>query len=477
MNAAASGFSSTAARAAVKFVLVLTAAVVVAELLRVSAIAGLRVPLDPNEGWNAYHAADAMAGRALYPGPASFFVNNYPPLSFYLVGSLGRLLGDNIVAGRILSLLSFVFAMLAIRQVGRAMGCSSAAAAAGGAFFAAWLLLTSDYVGMNDPQLLGHALDLAALWVLLRDPRATLSPALLFVLAAFVKHNLVAMPLAVAAWFIVYDRRRAFEFVAAGVVLSLAGLLLFRLAYGSSLFSHLASARLYGWDRVRSGLGNWLVWGAVPTAIAAASAVARLRDRYVVLCTLYAGIALLFGIILSGGAGVDANVFFDADIALCLGVALALDRSAMTASWRAGAVACALVVPLVSGFYLSSDGEWRNAGFWLHPMSDDLATARKNVDFLRAHNGRALCETLSLCYWAGKREEVDVFNAGQEFATGARKDDALIRAIQAREFAAIEFDTLDPFALTSRIRRALLYSYRVDHIDDGGVFLVPKPAA
>ena len=29
--------------------------------------------------------------------------------------------------------------------------------------------------------------------------------------------------------------------------------------------------------------------------------------------------------------------------------------------------------------------------------------------------GPALCEMLSLCYWAGKRAEVDVFNLGQAY--------------------------------------------------------------
>ena len=30
-------------------------------------------------------------------------VNNYPPLSFYLVGALARLTGDAVIAGRILA--------------------------------------------------------------------------------------------------------------------------------------------------------------------------------------------------------------------------------------------------------------------------------------------------------------------------------------------------------------------------------------
>ncbi len=73
---------------------------------RVIAVAGLWVPLDPNEGWNAYHTAAVLGGSPLYPDPSGYLVNNYPPLSFYVVAALGRLLGDTIVAGRILSLLS-----------------------------------------------------------------------------------------------------------------------------------------------------------------------------------------------------------------------------------------------------------------------------------------------------------------------------------------------------------------------------------
>ncbi|HEV7600805.1 MAG TPA: hypothetical protein VGO49_11195, partial [Bradyrhizobium sp.] len=48
-----------------------------------------------NEGWNAYHADQAMRGAAqLYPPPDGLVANNYPPLSYYLTGWLGRLFGD-----------------------------------------------------------------------------------------------------------------------------------------------------------------------------------------------------------------------------------------------------------------------------------------------------------------------------------------------------------------------------------------------
>jgi len=49
------------------------------------------LPLDPNEGWNAYFADAAIHGGVLYPAADALITNNYPPLSFYLVGAAGLL--------------------------------------------------------------------------------------------------------------------------------------------------------------------------------------------------------------------------------------------------------------------------------------------------------------------------------------------------------------------------------------------------
>jgi len=68
----------------------------------------MRVPLNYNEGWNAYHAAQAMSGTPLYPPADSLLSNNYPPLSFYIVGIAGRVVGDNVIAGRLVAFASFL---------------------------------------------------------------------------------------------------------------------------------------------------------------------------------------------------------------------------------------------------------------------------------------------------------------------------------------------------------------------------------
>lgn len=461
-------------RAVPAAVLAIFGVVCAVALARVAATLGLHVSFDPNEGWNAYHAAAAMAGRPLYPAPQSYFVNNYPPLSFYVVGAVGRLLGDQIIAGRLVALLAFFAVVGGIAIAARRIGATTVGALLGAMLFAAMLLIGSDYVGMDDPQMLGHALAMAALLSLLRGRDGV--AAALFVIALFVKHNLVAMPLAAAAWMLLVDGNRAWRFAAFGLGYTLIGLAAFRIAFGSSLFAHLASARIYQASLLAQNAGHWLIWAAVPLAITGLVGGFYRHDRHVALIALYAGIAVAIGLAFSGGAGVDTNVFFDADIAVSLGVALALGRfAARDAAWPA-LFAAALLVPLASGLYLAADGvAWRESDYWLHPLADEAAQARGDIAFLKAHPGPALCETLALCYWAGKPAAVDVFNVGQEFAGGTRRDGALVRRIESRAYAAVEFDSLSPFALTPAIRAALLAHYRIDHANDEGVFLVPRP--
>jgi len=435
-------------------------------LARVIAIAGLHVPLDPNEGWNAYHTAAAMSGGNLYPG-AGFLTNNYPPLSFYVVGLIG---GDHIVAGRIVSLLAFAAVAVSIFAVARAMGTSRRAALFGALWFAAGLLIFTDYFGMDDPQLLGHAIAMTGFLLLLRGNMA--GAALAMAVALFVKHNLVAMPAAVLIWLALFDRRNAMRFAAWGLGAALLGLAAFRMIYGVGLPGRLNSPRLFSFTLLSENIAAWTLWGATALAAMTALLLKHRDDRCVALCAIYALAAVLVGACFSGGAGVDMNVWFDAVIALSIGAALAMDRFERPLHKALAAVAYA--VPLLCGLTLAYDEDWLTRDFWLHPARDDAATAAADVDFLKAHDGPALCEMLSLCYWAGKRAEVDVFNLGQAYATGARGDDALVRLVDARYFRAVEFDSMDEFALGARVKQAFARNYRVDHEDDEGVFLVPR---
>lgn len=444
-------------------------------LWRVVALIDVHIPLDPNEGWNAYNAAAAMAEGPLYPPSTSFMVNNYPPLSFYLIGAVGRVLGNNIIAGRIVSLLSLGVVSTGLFMIARLMGCRQFEASFASSLFVAGMLVFTDYVGMNDPQMLAHAIAVMGFLLVLRDPAQTkqlAAAALLFVLAAFTKHNVIVMAVSITVWLALTDWRNAVRLAAFGLLFAVLGLVLFHFCYDKSLLSLLQSARTYTWDNLREGLGNWLHWSTVSLVGLAILIGIRGREKYVRLCAIYAAFGALIGVFFLAGTGVDANVLFDADIALALGAALLLNR--LESQPKAALAAIAYVVPLFVAIGMSTDESVHDVNSWLHPMKAEAIAAQEDINFLEGRKGTALCEMLSLCYWAHKPATVDVFNVGQQFETGARSDQVLAKQIEARHFAVIQFDPDSPYSLGENVHDAMTRSYRLDHQDEFGSFYVPR---
>ncbi len=122
---------------ALRAVTAVLAAGVALGLMHIACVIGFHVPFDPNEGWNAYFAQAAAATGSPYPAAQSLMINNYPPLSFYLVGALARLTGDAVIAGRIVALASLFALALGIETAARRMGCDRLEAAFAALFFTA----------------------------------------------------------------------------------------------------------------------------------------------------------------------------------------------------------------------------------------------------------------------------------------------------------------------------------------------------
>src|ERR1700719_4717455 len=59
-----------------------------------------------NEGWNVYNTQRFLAGEIVYDDNL-WRVNNYPPVSFLVVGGLDRVVGDLLRSGRLVALASF----------------------------------------------------------------------------------------------------------------------------------------------------------------------------------------------------------------------------------------------------------------------------------------------------------------------------------------------------------------------------------
>jgi len=178
----------------------------------------LHVARDYNEGWNALQAERAFRGEALYPPYGGLTGNNYPPVSFYVVGGLGRIIGDNIVAGRLIAFLCLLVVAANIAVIVRRLGGSQRGAWVSAVFFLGFVAAHNAlYVAMNDPQWLGHAVMTSGLAVFLsanqRGVRFYIA-VLLIVAAGFVKHMLIPIPLAVALWLLLHDRHAFIRYCA-----------------------------------------------------------------------------------------------------------------------------------------------------------------------------------------------------------------------------------------------------------------------
>jgi hypothetical protein len=263
-------------------------------------------------------------------------------------------------------------------------------------------------------------------------------------------------------WLAWQDRREAMRFAVSGLVFCIAGLVLARLLLNVNLFAALASPRLWQTKNFLTGSGQFLGWSGAALIATALMARQGRKDAAVRLVALYSGIALAMGGMFAFGDGVDANIFFDAAIALSLGAGLALGR--IPKRW-VGPLALFAALPL--GLYLEKNIPASNFAF-----SDAFARETPlDIGFVRAHPGPALCEDLSLCFWAGKEEPVDVFNLSEAIASGKRSDADLAHLLETQYFGSIVLSSLTPFALGPHLKSVLLAHDRTVRQDDNGVFM------
>lgn len=417
-----------------------------------------RVSAGYDEGWNALWSRVALSGGALYPPPHAAVANNYPPLSFFLVGALGRLLGDNILAGRIVSVASLACIVLTLFSWLRIIGTSRQIAAFGAAaFLAALTAYAPGYLAFDDPQLLAHAVMLGGLMVLWRgrfSVRAAALSAGIMVVAGFIKHLLLPLPIAITVWLAMKHREQLGTWLLAAAVSAGTLFAVSAMAFGADFFRGLLTARAYDLHVALRETGSACGHLAPMLVLTAVAALAPRRlergtkRQAAPLVVGYAAAAAAVGVAASAGVGVNVNAFFDLLIACSLGSALGLEallfrgdgwsraaasraRMASTAAWITAAflgtqVACRLPAQFSAMAQLSRDER---------DTSEDIRNLRQ------LGRGHAACEEPALCYWAGSGFEVDLFNFGQKLETGAVPDSACEQVFGASSIAVLQLKT------------------------------------
>ena len=349
-----------------------------------------QVYIDPNEAWNAYHTTETLS--SLYTDDLTPV--NYPPFYFYIM----KLFPDPLIGGRILSLISLfcisLFISLIVYQTTRKKSPAIFAGILNLAFF---LLLAPGYVGMNDPQIFATAIMLGGFYVYLRSHNVFWS-ALLFIIALFIKNNLIVVPLVVAIDLLKEKRLLGYY------LLTLCGgsaLLLGLFQLGNPNFiQSLLIKRTYHLEYI------WMLlkMGVLPIIVLFVVGVMKKG-----ISRMFILLALLAGLAFSGGAGTDINMYFDLYIALSIALGfIAVEYPVV--------VTFALInIAIIFGMHYSD-----KSVFYQYP--DEKAS----IELVRQYADPVFCEENIICYYAGKKYSLDPFLVGQQIKTGAKNPNVLL---------------------------------------------------
>jgi hypothetical protein len=330
--------------------------------------------------------------------------------------------------------------------------------------------------------MLAHAVMLAGLVVLLKG-RGTSIPVVvaagLMVTGGLIKHNLLGLPLAVTLWLLLHDRRalRVWLVAAAGwVALALA---LLWLSHGPALFDNMLGRRSYSLGRARAVIRLALEILQIPLAAALFLVALRPRAPANQLAGLFVVCALLVACLFAGGAGTGVNLFFEPLIAACLAAGLLLQdapRWVDASALRPSSLRAALAAVLVFGIAIALPGDPVRILLGRSPIPEAEAETRADLAFLAGIEGRVVCETLALCYWAGKGLEVDSFNARQGFLARGYDEGVLLDLLASGAIEAVQLTEADPGRDDERISPAFMAElrrhYRPARVSGNGTYFV-----
>lgn len=415
-----------------------------------------------NEGFNTYYQHVAGSGGKIYGAPPKYAYANYPSISFHLIGWLGSLTGGVNVAGRWVSFLAYlaiaVFAALIVQHLGNSRRLGAYAALC-------WLIWLCAFdvvrVGYNDPHVLGVAVSIAGLYGFVRHPESNrwlCAAAVLFAVSLFIKQSLVAFPAAVALQLLLTSRKRLAIWLATAIAACVILLMLTLAVDGRYFFDHLAIPRRYYPADIVNSLSMYLYFMQAAFVVAC---IWILRNREFgpsrVLVSAFVAAHAVATVFL-GGAGAGLNHLYEAMVATAMIAALALPAAErIVRGSRFPRVCFGLLLTLP--FFLTT--------FLVLPrrIPSDLSRFAKEIpeseaefsyvsEFVRAQPGPALCETLLLCYAAGKPEEYDVFAVDEALRTGKLPMAEILQLLETRHFRVIqiEFPASQPMQPTARIR-------------------------
>lgn len=430
-------------------------AVIAALLLYVPFLRGFFSPeLDYSEGWNVMRQHMVVTGQPLYGAPPGYAITNYLPLSFYLVGFLGKLTGSFNVAGRISS---SVFLLGVCLLLGRWTFRLTRLRAAGiytVLCFLCWVALADPkHLVINAPDLMALFFELAGFLVFFGggfgSRKRIIASSFLVTCAFFTKPYMIPLAFAVVIFGIAHRKwRETGTYVLSCLIFAAVLSAVFLLLDGVHILAHLLQPRPYSVFIMVIMNATFFI-AAIPGLVLAIIHTRFLgtSTKRILLIALLA--THLMSAALCGGDGVAGNIFIET---------LAIDAMVLGAAFG-GAVRSArplgvmlFLIPVIWPLMVVQAGTAQvkhEFSAW-NRLPAELNAYRRADAILRATQGPVVCEDLLLCYRSGKISALDPYYVKDQIRAG-RLSEAPIDAMLVRQaFGAVEIGAPDDRPASSR---------------------------
>jgi hypothetical protein len=436
-----------------------------------------RVYIDYNEGWNAYFSEMAIRFQNIYQPLDVKILNNYPPLTFYLTGFVGKITNDTIIAGRILSIVGLILSSIMTSLLIHRITIRKLLSAFGGMALIGYMCIYHvDYVGMNDPQwiALGVMMSGFTLFIYYHEHQKYLFLSLcIMLIAGLMKHNLVSIPIAATFWLFIHDRKKFIIWIRNAILLMALVVLIFQLLYGKVWLQDIFLApRVFHIGSI-ARVGQWLMPALIYIAVSLFVLLVD-KTKEVQLFSFAAMIALIWGIIISAGAGIYNNVLFEFIImvfilSFCVADKI-IDKFRSHFHGIESLINLILFLPLLFRF----PHELYELKRSLKEIPIKEKQISEDIKFLADYPNPVICENLALSYWAGKGFALDFYSTGQKLKSGQMKNEAMIQWLETQNISVIQINDERGYSsqLSEEINQYIIKTYGPIRVSsESGVFL------
>jgi hypothetical protein len=441
----------------------------------------LKVPTNYNDGWNAYHVAQALAGQPLYQNILTPIT--YPPFSFYIVAFFVKVFGNELIIERLISILSILAIGVLIFYLVK-LFTKSFFESIFAALFCVELFVSfaNSYVGSADFQLLGNALMLLGLVIYFKfsSVKSLFVTSLLISISLFIKLNLISVPIALILYLFFYQKKQFLPFIYFFILDILSFIVVSQIISNNhflywALFLHLyfLSHAFY------LSLSVFMVL-LIPIVFSFIFSFISFKERKYHFFILYFVTSLVVGAIFSGGGTIAINIFFDLFISASLAIGLFIHRLypySKISPKKRGVYVYILIVLVLFSLVLFANNPREN-------LKSEEKITLSDVTFIKNHKGNVLCETIVLCYFAGKPFVFDPYLTSVLVKKRILKETDLTSLLKDKNFSLIQLESWSYYHRNMSIQGEERFSadflsklrqyYYIKYQSELGVYLVPK---